>query len=64
MSIQNKVLRLLASGRMYTPAQIAGMYRTTEGTVRARISDLRRAGHQIFTSTTKSGKLAYRTKAV
>lgn len=64
MSIQTKVLNLLKSGRQYTPAQMAGMFKTTEGTVRARVSELRRAGYQIFNGTTKSGKFAYRAKSV
>lgn len=64
MSIQTKIVNLLKSGRQYTPAQIAGMFKTTEGTVRARVSDLRRGGVKIFNGTTKNGKMAYRATAV
>lgn len=64
MSIQNKIVNLLKSGRQYTPAQMAGMLKTTEATVRARVSDLRRAGVAITNGTTKTGKFAYRSQAV
>ena len=64
MSIQSKIVNLLKSGRQYTPAQMAGMLKTTEGTVRARVSDLRREGFAITNGTTKSGKFAYRAQSV
>lgn len=61
MSIKTKVYNALSTGRTLTPAQLAGMFKTTQGTVRARVSDLRREGVEIFNTTNRSGKGAYTT---
>ena len=60
MSLQTKVLYVLKSGRGFTPAQIAALLRTTEGSVSARVSELREQGYAIYNNTTKNGKTAYR----
>ncbi len=60
MSLQTKVLNVLKSGRGFTPAQIAALLRTTEGSVSARVSELREQGYAIYNNTTKNGKTAYR----
>ncbi len=60
MSLQTKVLNVLKSGRDFTPAQIAALLRTTEGSVSARVSELREQGYAIYNNTTKNGKTAYR----
>jgi biotin operon repressor len=59
MSIRSSVLKSLQSGRQYTAKQLAGMFKTTEASVRARVSELRSSGFTISTSETKSGKTKY-----
>ena len=58
--IKDRVLKVLESGRQFTPAQLAGLTGSTEDGVRARISELRSEGHAIYTNSTKNDKLAYR----
>jgi biotin operon repressor len=60
MSIQTKVLNVLKSGKQFTAGQIAGLFGTTEGTVVARVSELRAQGYAIYSNTAKNGKTAYR----
>jgi biotin operon repressor len=60
MSIQSSVLKTLQSGRQFTAGQLAGLFKTTEGTVAARISELRAQGYSIYSNTAKNGKTAYR----
>ena len=60
MSIQSKVLKTLKSGKQFTAGQMAGIFRTTEGTVAARVSELRAQGYSIYSNTAKNGKTAYR----
>ncbi len=60
MSIQSKVLKTLKSGKQFTGGQMAGIFNTTEGTIAARISELRAQGYAIYSNTAKNGKTAYR----
>lgn len=60
MSIQSGVLKVLKSGKQFTAGQIAGLFRTTEATVVARISELRSQGYAIYSNRAKNGKTAYR----
>jgi len=60
MSIRNSVLKTLMSGKQFTAGQLAGLFRTTESTVAARISELRAQGYSIYSNTAKNGKTAYR----
>lgn len=60
MSIQSSVLKTLQSGRQFTASQLAGLFKTTESTVAARISDLRSEGYAIYSNVSKNGKKAYR----
>lgn len=63
MSIQSSVLKTLKSGRQFNAGQLAGLFKTTEGTVSARISELRSQGYAIYSNTAKNGKTAYRLGA-
>ena len=60
MSMQTKVLKTLSSGKPYTVAQLSNLFKTTEGTVAARVSELRAQGYAIYTNKAKNGKSAYR----
>lgn len=60
MSIQSKVLNVLRTGKNFTAVAIANQLRTTEGTVAARISELRSRGYCIYSNVNKSGNKAYR----
>ena len=60
MSIQSKVLKTLKSGKQFTAGQMAGIFRTTEGTIVTRVSELRAQGYSIYSNTAKNGKTAYR----
>jgi len=60
MSLQNSVLKTLKSGRQFTAGQMAGLFRSTEGSVAARITELRAQGYSIYSNTAKNGKTAYR----
>ena len=46
--VKDRVLKVLLSGRQFTPAQLAGLTGTSEGSVRPRISELRSEGHAIY----------------
>lgn len=58
--IKNRILKVLESGRQFTPAQLAGLTGTSEDTIRPRISELRSEGYAVYTNQTKNGKMAYR----
>ena len=58
--LKSRVLKVLQSGRQFTPAQLAGLTGWKEDSIRPRISELRAEGHAIYTNTTKNGKSAYR----
>ena len=58
--LKTRVLKVLQSGRQFTPAQLAGLTNASEDSIRPRISELRSEGHAIYTNTTKNGKSAYR----
>ena len=60
MSLQSSVLKTLESGRQFTAGQMAGLFRSTEGSVAARITELRAQGYSIYSNTAKNGKTAYR----
>jgi len=60
MSLQTKVLNVLRSGKQFTAGQIAGLFGSTEGSVAARVSELRAQGYSIYSNTAKNGKTAYR----
>ncbi len=60
MSLQTKVLNVLSSGKQFTAGQIAGLFKSTEGSVAARITELRAQGYSIYSNTAKNGKTAYR----
>ena len=59
-TIKSKVLKTLTSGKQFTAGQMAGIFRTTEGTITARVSDLRSQGYSIYSNVAKNGKTAYR----
>lgn len=58
--LKERILKVLKSGRQYTPAQLAGLTGTSEDSIRPRISELRSEGFAIYTNSTKNGKTAYR----
>jgi biotin operon repressor len=58
--LKNQVLKVLKSGRQFTPSQLAGMLGTTESSIRPRVSELRAEGYAIYSNVNKSGKTAYR----
>jgi len=60
MSLQTSVLKNLESGRQFTAGQMAGLFRSTEASVAARITELRAQGYSIYSNTAKNGKTAYR----
>ena len=60
MSLQTKVLNVLRTGKNFSAVAIAKQLRTTEGSVSARISELRSQGFSIYSNQTKEGKSVYR----
>jgi biotin operon repressor len=60
MSLQTKVLNVLRTGKNFSAVAIAKQLRTTEGSVSARISELRSEGHAIYSNKTDEGRTAYR----
>lgn len=58
--LKERVLKVLESGRQFTPAQLAGLTGSSEDSIRPRISELRAEGYAVYTNTTKNGKTAYR----
>jgi len=61
--LKTRVLKVLESGRQFTPAQLAGLTGVSEDSIRPRISELRADGYAVYTNTTKNGKTAYRLGA-
>lgn len=57
--LKSRVLKLLKSGRQFTPAQLAGLTGSVQNSIRPRILELRSEGYAIFSKTTKNGKTAY-----
>lgn len=60
MSLQTKVLNVLRTGKNFSAVAIANQLQTTEGSVVARISELRSQGHAIYSNQTDEGRTAYR----
>ena len=60
MSMQAKVLTKLQTGKAFTASQFAGLFQSTEASVAARISELRKDGYAIYSNKAKSGKTTYR----
>ena len=60
MSIQTKVLETLLSGKAFTATQAAKLFKSTEGSVSARIAELRKDGYAIYSNKGKNGKITYR----
>jgi biotin operon repressor len=58
--LKERVLKVLESGRQFTPAQLAGLTGSSEDSIRPRISELRAEGYAVYTNQTKNGKTAYR----
>jgi hypothetical protein len=58
--LKQRVLKVLESGRNFTPAQLAGLTGSSEDSIRPRISELRADGYAVYTNQTKNGKTAYR----
>jgi biotin operon repressor len=58
--LKERVLKVLESGRQFTPAQLAGLTGSSEDSIRPRISELRSEGYAVYTNQTKNGKTAYR----
>lgn len=58
--LKSRILKVLQSGRQFTPAQLAGLTQSKEDSIRPRISELRSEGYAVYTNTTKNGKQAYR----
>lgn len=61
--LKNRVLKILKSGRQFTPAQLAGLTGSVKNSIRMRVSELRSEGHVILTKPTKNGKFAYTLSA-
>ena len=59
-TLQSKVLKTLKSGKQFTAGQMAGIFRSTDTSVSARISELRSQGYSIYSNVAKNGKTAYR----
>ena len=58
--LKQRVLKVLESGRNFTPAQLAGLTGSSEDSIRPRISELRADGYAVYTNQPKNGKTAYR----
>lgn len=58
--LKDRILKVLGSGRQFTPAQLAGLTGTSEDSIRPRISELRSEGFAVYSNVTKNGKTAYR----
>lgn len=60
MSMQEKIVNTLSGGKQFTASQLATLFKTTEGTVAARVSELRAQGFAIYSNKAKNGRTAYR----
>lgn len=57
--LKSRVLKVLESGRQFTPKQLAGLVNSQEDSIRTRVAELRAEGFAIYSNTTKNGKTAY-----
>jgi predicted ArsR family transcriptional regulator len=61
MTQTERIMKVLESGNRFTAGQLAGLVNTTQPSVRARISDLRKEGNAVYSYTRKGdGKTFYR----
>lgn len=60
MSMQTKIVNTLSGGKQFTASQLATLFKTTEATVAARVSELRSQGYSIYSNKAKNGRTAYR----
>lgn len=60
MSMQEKIVSTLSRGNQFTASQLATLFKTTENTVAARVSELRAQGYAIYSNKAKNGRTAYR----
>lgn len=59
-TLNDKVLNVLRSGKQYSPLAIAKQLRTSEGSVSARVAELRAEGYAIYSNIDKNGQMRYR----
>ena len=61
MTQNERILKALKTGASFSPAQLAQIAGTTQHTVRARVSQLRKDGHAVYSNARKTdGKTVYR----
>lgn len=59
-TLSRKVLNVLRSGKQFSPTAIAKQLRTTEGSISARVAELRSDGYPIYSNIGKDGQTRYR----
>jgi predicted ArsR family transcriptional regulator len=60
MTQSERILKALKSGEQFTAAQLAMLAGTTQPSVRARVSGLRKDGFAVYANTRTTGKTFYR----
>ena len=60
MTQSERILKALKSGEQFTAAQLANMAGTTQPSIRARVSELRKDGYAVYANTRSTGKTFYR----
>ena len=60
MSIAQKIMKTLSSGKSYSAGSLGTFYRVSADSVRARISELRKAGTKITGFVNDNGTFVYK----
>lgn len=60
MSISDKIMNTLKSGKSYSAGSLGSFYRVSANSVRARISELRKAGTKITGFVNGNGTFVYK----
>ena len=60
MSIAQKIMNTLSSGKSYSAGSLGSFYRVSADSVRARVSELRKAGNKITGFVNDNGTFVYK----
>ena len=60
MSIAQKIMKTLSSGKSYSAGSLGSFYRVSADSVRARVSELRKAGNKITGFVNGNGTFVYK----
>ena len=60
MSIADKIMKTLGTGKSYSAGSLGSFYRVSANSIRARVSELRKAGNKITGFVNDNGTFVYK----